>query len=148
MVLVTHFKMTSRRSFLKTGCTAGCGVLAGSMLLSVLSGCASVKVFNAAYTDGKLSVPVSEFAETNLKIIRSSKFDRDILLVKKQDGTYNALYMQCTHNQYQLSANSKGLNCSSHGSSFDLDGNVTNGPAIKPLRKFTTTIENNIITIS
>jgi nitrite reductase/ring-hydroxylating ferredoxin subunit len=140
--------MTSRRNFIKSGCAAGCGVLAGSVLLTVLEGCSTVKVFNAAYVDGKLSVPVSEFTDTNLKIVRNSKFNGDILVVKKTDGTFNALYMQCTHNNYQLSANSKGLNCSAHGSIFDLDGNVTNGPAIKPLKKFTATIENNLITIS
>jgi Rieske Fe-S protein len=34
------------------------------------------------------------------------------------------------------------LHCSLHGSDFDFSGNVTNGPAKLPLRKFPVTIEN------
>ena len=73
--------------------------------------------------------------------------DYDILLVKKTDGTYNALYMQCSHESQSLTANKSGLFCPSHGSAFDLEGNVTQQPAIKPLRKFKTSIENNSIKI-
>ncbi len=71
----------------------------------------------------------------------------DILLVKKSDGTYNALYMQCTHQSQPLTASKTGLFCSSHGSGFDLDGNVTIEPATRPLRKFKTEAGSDAVKI-
>lgn len=71
----------------------------------------------------------------------------DILLVKRKDGTYNALYMQCTHQNQPLSANKSGLFCASHGSAFDLEGNVNVEPATSPLKKFRTETENNNVKI-
>lgn len=126
----------------------GCGILGGSSLLSLITGCSAAKVFTATCKQGRIEIPLSAFAETNLRIVRTAEFDKDILLVKKPDGTFNAIYMQCTHSNYALSSSGKNLNCSLHGSSFDLDGNVITGPAIEPLQKFKTSLENNLIIIS
>lgn len=93
-------------------------------------------------------MPYASFKpEQNLLIIKNSNLEFDILLVKKKDNTYNALYMQCTHQSQPLSASKTGLFCSSHGSGFDLEGNVTIEPATQPLRKFKTETENEIIKI-
>lgn len=93
-------------------------------------------------------IPESSFVDhQNLLIIKNSNFEFDILLVKKKDNTYNALYMQCSHENQPLSATKSGLFCSSHGSAFNLEGEVTVQPATKPLKKFKTRIENNNILI-
>jgi nitrite reductase/ring-hydroxylating ferredoxin subunit len=44
--------------------------------------------------------------------------------------------MQCTHNHFDLSCNKKQIFCTSHGAEFDLEGNVTRGPAQKKLTSF------------
>jgi len=75
------------------------------------------------------------------------KVPYDILLVKKSELEYNAIYMKCSHRENFVSATKTGLYCSEHGSTFDLDGNVTKEPALKPLKKFKTVLNNNSITI-
>jgi Rieske Fe-S protein len=53
---------------------------------------------------------------------------------------YEAFDMTCTHNGCltNLIADNS-FSCPCHGSTFDTNGEVTNGPAIKPLRKFSIT---------
>jgi cytochrome b6-f complex iron-sulfur subunit len=149
--LLTAFKMKptlSRKDFLVSTCKAGCAVLASMSIIGSFESCSSIAVFKAQPSEGKIQVPLTEFAETNLRIIRVTHLDFDILVSKKQDGNYSAVYMQCTHQDFGLTANAKGLNCSMHGSSFDLEGNVVTGPAALPLRKFTVTKNDTHLTIS
>lgn len=137
-----------RRDFIKSTCVTCAGVLGGSALLSMLNSCAPLPVIKTSSKDKTLLIPESSFVDhQNLLIIKNSNFEFDILLVKKKDNTYNALYMQCSHENQPLSATKSGLFCSSHGSAFNLEGEVTVQPATKPLKKFKTRIENNNILI-
>lgn len=127
----------------------GCaGILGGSALLSMLNSCSPLPVLKTSSKESTLAIPETSFAENqNLLIIKNSNYEFDILLVKKADNTYNALYMQCTHESQPLSATKSGLFCSSHGSAFNLEGEVTVQPATKALKKFRTQTENNQIII-
>lgn len=81
-------------------------------------------------------------------LVRDLDLDYDIML-KIKDGKYIILVLKCTHQDWLLSPNSKGFNCSLHGSSFDTDGKVVNGPAALPLKQLNYTIdeENLVITL-
>lgn len=127
----------------------GCaGVLGGTALLSMLNSCSPLPVLKTSTKESTLLIPESSFAEDQqVLIIKNSNMEFDILLVKKKDNTYNALYMQCTHESQPLSATKSGLFCPSHGSAFNLDGEVTVQPATRALRKFKTEIANNQIII-
>lgn len=97
--------------------------------------------------DQLLYVPAEKFAnQNNLVIVRSAALENDILLVKKQD-TYKALYLKCTHEGIGLSATDKKIVCPAHGSIFDFDGHVLKEPALRPLKEFTTEINNENIII-
>ena len=116
--------------------------------MSMLNSCSPLPVLKTSSKESTLSIPETSFAENqNLLIIKNSNYEFDILLVKKADNTYNALYMQCTHESQPLSATKSGLFCSSHGSAFNLEGEVTVQPATKALKKFRTQTENNQIII-
>jgi Rieske Fe-S protein len=137
-----------RREFIKTTCLGCAGIVGGSALLSMLNSCSPLPVLKTSSKESTLSIPEASFAENqNLLIIKNANYEFDILLVKKKDNTYNALYMQCTHESQPLSATKSGLFCSSHGSAFSLDGEVTTQPATRPLKKFKTQTENNQIII-
>lgn len=71
----------------------------------------------------------------------------DILVVKKSDSDYNAIYMKCSHQENAVTATETGLFCSAHGSRFDLDGNVLKEPALQPLKKFKTEITGQTLVI-
>ena len=67
------------------------------------------------------------------------------VVVIRDDGGVYAMTAICTHAQCDMtqsgSISSAGLHCSCHGSSFDLQGNVTNGPARTPLAHFAVDVD-------
>ncbi|WP_144607132.1 QcrA and Rieske domain-containing protein [Algoriphagus algorifonticola] len=71
-------------------------------------------------------------------------------LVVNVNGSYNALTSVCTHTgcDRNWTFGSNKFVCSCHGSEFDTNGNVLKGPANQPLRSFSTSLNNNILTIT
>jgi Rieske Fe-S protein len=137
-----------RKEFIKKSCTYCIGAIGLGFLVTELSSCSSTQVYKSTIENGSIAVPVSTFGESNMLVVRNIKLEYDILLVKKSAQEYNALYMKCTHQDNPLTAGSKGLYCASHGSSFDLEGNVLKAPANQALRKFKTEVINNHIYIN
>ena len=116
--------------------------------VSLLSSCSTTKVATGTSEKGVLRIDAAQFtADTKSLLVRDKQLEFDILLVKINETTYRALYMQCTHENNPLTYNSKGIYCLSHGSEFDMEGTVTLGPAASNLKQFPTQIENNFITI-
>jgi cytochrome b6-f complex iron-sulfur subunit len=50
------------------------------------------------------------------------------------DQEFSAFSLICTHLGCTVEQDNGGFACPCHGSRFDADGNVTHGPAAKPLR--------------
>ena len=116
--------------------------------VSLLSSCSTAKVATGSSEKGLLRIDAAQFtADTKSLLVRDKQLEFDILLMKINETTYRALYMQCTHESNPLTYNSKGIYCLSHGSEFDMEGAVTLGPAARNLKQFPTQIENNFITI-
>ena len=90
---------------------------------------------------------MTNFVESNLVIVRDVQVPYDILLVKKSEQEYTAIYMKCTHRENPVTATKSGLFCSEHGSTFDLDGKVTREPALQSLKKFKTELVDNHVSI-
>ena len=55
------------------------------------------------------------------------------LLIHTESG-FTALSLTCSHLGCTLEPNETGFVCPCHNSSFDAQGNVTHGPAVKPLQ--------------
>ena len=68
------------------------------------------------------------------------------LLIHAESG-FTALSLTCTHLGCTLEPNDNGFACPCHNSAFDAEGNVTQGPAVKPLLplRIQITDENTII---
>lgn len=138
-----------RRDFIKNTCLTCASVVGGSALLNLLSSCSPLQSLTVTSKDNVMLIPESSFKEEqNVLIVKNTQLDYDILLVKKKDNTYTALYMQCSHENQPLNATKTGLFCSTHGSAFDLEGNVTVQPATKKLKQFKTSLNNNTISIN
>lgn len=137
----------TRNDFLLTTCKGLCGAALLGVSATILESCTSLRLYKTASANGIISVPVSEFAETTLLTVRVPQIDYDLLVVKKPDNSYHALLMRCSHQDFTLSANPKGLSCSMHGSTFDLEGNVRTGPATEALRRYSATLDGDKILI-
>ena len=144
----TVFEMNSRREFIKNSCTL-CLSLAGSGSLAVLaSACVSLPVYETSVKDNMISIPVKDIQpDEKYQIIRVVSMSYDIMLVRNQNEGFIALLMKCTHVGNPLVAGNSGLVCNFHGSTFDLQGRVTHGPATEPLEKFKVECEDDCIKI-
>lgn len=139
--------MTSRRDFLKTACGFCAALGTVGMTATLLEGCTSIPVVKASPQNNRITVPLASFGESKYVFVRASGSESDILLIKKTDGNYNALLMQCTHEAQPLTVSGSSIYCASHGSSFDLDGKVTKEPATRPLQKYPVTVETDSVVI-
>ena len=139
--------MQTRREFLKDTCTTCLGTAFLGLTFTQLTSCSALPIYKTSLGGKKVLVPLTSFAESNLLIVRDMQVSFDVLLVKKSEQEYNAIYMKCSHQENPVTATASGLYCSSHGSTFDLDGNVTKEPALQPLKKFRIELEANQLTI-
>jgi Rieske Fe-S protein len=140
--------MHSRRDFLKRSCTLCIGLSGVSALLTQATGCAGLPVYKTATSKGIVEVPLSAFTDkSRLLILKNPQFEYDIALVKKTETDFSAFQMKCTHQDNALTATQTGFFCASHGSAFDMDGKVTQEPALSDLRKYPTEIKENVILI-
>lgn len=140
-----------RRAFLKSSCNI-CGLLAtGAILPSMLTGCgpAAYKVIHSPISNGQVLVPVSEFAQTPLQLVRPEGWIYSIAVKKQEDNTWSAFLLKCTHQDNQLTVSgTNGYTCSLHGSSFNGQGQVTKGPAERQLRSYPVTADATNLTIN
>lgn len=142
-----HFKQMDRRKFVSKSCSicvaAGAGMLVGSLASCV----AVLPVYKATTAGNKISVPVSLFTNADFQLIQPKNLYYNIGLKKEKDGTYTALLLRCTHADNQLIPAGNGFKCTLHGSAFDNEGQVTNGPAERPLKKYPTEVQSDQIII-
>lgn len=137
-----------RRKFIRTGCNA-CVALGSGILISSLSSCSpKLSVAKVTQKNMKFSIPESEMAETEVKLVTVRNFDYDVFIKKTGDNSYLALALICTHAGHSLVKTGNKFYCSLHGSEFDISGNVTKGPAEKNLVHLPVTSTNNWIEVT
>ncbi|MEQ9438436.1 MAG: Rieske 2Fe-2S domain-containing protein [Cyclobacteriaceae bacterium] len=141
----------NRKLFLK--------VVGGSCLTftgaSMLAGCSTAHSVSATVQDDKLIVSKNEFIE----IKKDEERIRDVVLVRTPSlafpiavygaaqQAYRALWMKCTHKGCELNARPDYLACPCHGSEFDAQGQVINGPAESNLKTLAITTDHENIYI-
>ena len=130
-----------RRQFLGSACKA-CLLAGAGILISELSACSpSANVMKLPITDNKITIPLAGFATSPLQLVLPSGWLYTIAVRQKSANQYEALLMECTHQQNQLISTGSGYQCTLHGSRFDVNGEVVKGPAERPLKKFNTLVE-------
>ena len=134
-----------RRHFLKHSCQL---CLIGAAF-PALSSCTASKysVYKTSVNNKTVEVPVSLFATSPLQIVRPNGWYRDIAVQKKEDGTYTALLLECTHQENALTVTGNGFHCPLHGSDFDRNGRVRKGPAEVPLTSYSVSIQQDNLII-
>lgn len=135
----------NRRNFINTSCLACAGIITTAV---ILPSCGSaLPLSKATLTENKLVASLLPMGTSNIMIVRNMNLDADILVVKNNSGGYKSLRMMCTHESQPLTATATGLVCPSHGSQFNLDGDVVREPATKKLTEYRCEVLNESITI-
>jgi len=139
-----------RKDFLRT---CGFACLSGGLFASMLESCGSTKIISGKISDSDLIVPASSFLIKENKfrkyiIVQNEKLQYPICLYRFNEQQYSALLMRCTHQGTELQVFGDKLECPAHGSAFNNNGIVQNGPASMDLRTFPVTIQRDQINIS
>ena len=151
-----------RRDFVKRSGAILCSCVTGIGLGSLIS--CEDNSYDSYDTDQdsntgdiSMSIDISLPEHSMLSEINGTSFlganvidSKGLLLVRSSNSTIKAFSRRCTHSSYQVVPySSNGIaNCSSsHGGSFDLNGNVVNSPPVSSLRSYETLLENNILKI-
>jgi Rieske Fe-S protein len=114
---------------------------AGGFLFSELAACSpAAQVLKLPVNKNAVRIPLNAFTGSPLLIIRPAGWYFDVAVRKLADNNYEAILLQCTHQQNQLVVSPQGFKCNLHGSQFDEIGNVVKGPAERPLKKFNSTL--------
>jgi Rieske Fe-S protein len=67
--------------------------------------------------------------------VENEKLEHPVVLFNGEQS-HRAYLLKCTHQGVELQVFGDQITCPAHGSSFDHQGTVTNGPATEPLRQF------------
>jgi cytochrome b6-f complex iron-sulfur subunit len=122
---------------------AGCGQQGSSLSTATTSSCgtgACIDLGNAAN---------QELTSAGGAMLVDMAGDT-IMVVRVSDTQVVAVSAICTHAGCSMdySAGQKLLDCPCHGSQFTTDGSVVRGPANRPLRVYTVTMANHMITVT
>ena len=134
-----------RRDFVHRLAVLPAGAWASAAALP-LAGCAGRAYLVPAEVDGRLVVPASALDEGGVFVTVPAS-DRPIYLHRSADGTPVALLARCTHRGCQPEPVADRLVCPCHGSEFDLEGNVLEGPAEAPLTRYEVSAEGDRLVI-
>ncbi len=118
--------VVDRRDFLEK-MAVGSLIGAGAMACVGIVQLPLPKVFNEPSSIFKVGLP-TDFQNNTYKVIP----ERNVYVVRQENG-FRALSAICTHLGCIVKETQGGFLCPCHGSIFDSVGNVTGGPAPKPL---------------
>lgn len=104
----------------------------------MLSCSATVPVYTTKITGNALQVPVGGFENSSLNIVNDPGVKYSILLIKRSQLAYDAVYMKCSHDDAALDVGTNNLVCNVCGSTYNFDGTNISGPSPKALTKFPT----------
>lgn len=143
----------NRRKFISTGCIS---CMSGGLMLSLLASCSTTKIVSADISGADLLVPLDHFkikkgknlAFKRYLVVQNDRLQYPICVYRFDEQTYTALLMKCTHQGAELQVFGDKLQCPAHGSEFNNDGAVENGPADTSLRTFPITIADQQLKIS
>lgn len=132
-----------RRTFLRHGESVTIGLLG-----CWAAGC--TRIYFAPYREegGRLVVEKTAFeAQTPFVLLEHARLPNPIYLRRLGDRSYVALLLRCTHRGCQPDPAGDRLACPCHGSQYTVTGDVIQGPAALPLRRFPTTSDERYVYI-
>ena len=137
----------SRRTFLKD---SGMVLLGAGMAASTI-GCAALTTFETTPQDGRVTVDTATFKELAVVggaiQVSVSRGGDPVLLIRTGPNGFQALSPICTHLGCQVRKTRYALRCPCHGSVYDFDGRVTEGPAKESLTVYPVELSGTTVTI-
>ena len=94
------------------------------------------------------AAPANAIAKTAEVPVGSGVIVDEIVVTQPSAGEFKGFSAICTHKGCTVDEVADGtINCPCHGSKFNLDGSVANGPATKPLEPQAVTVQGDSIVL-
>ncbi|MBI4429768.1 MAG: Rieske (2Fe-2S) protein [Ignavibacteriales bacterium] len=79
--------------------------------------------------------------------LENDDLEYPILLIRKSNSAFVAISTECMHLGCQVRMQRTVLRCPCHGSAYDLEGSVLNGPTEHPLKRYNIRMKGTIAEI-
>ncbi|MEQ9424668.1 MAG: Rieske (2Fe-2S) protein [Cyclobacteriaceae bacterium] len=136
--------IVNRRTFLKKSSASTCACLA---IGGAVSSCATARFVPYQLSENRIAVKKSDFEDDDYVLVKVEQLAEAIFIYKK-DNSYSAVLTRCTHKACEVRPAGTTLRCPCHGSEFDFEGIVLEGPAEDNLNKFDVETDDEIIYVS
>ena len=148
----------NRREFVRDTLTGISTLAFGSFVIINQSSCSDGSPTASNDSNGETSITVDLSLSENsglltvggaLALAANELDSSGMLLYRQSESTVKVYSRNCTHAGCTIGGfSSSGISsCQCHGSMFDTNGNVINGPAAIPLNQYSATISEDIVTI-
>lgn len=139
-----------RKDFLAKVIVGGSVLFAAPMYLSSCSKSSDSGLTSTSGSGSGATIDLTQNKYSNLGSVGGYVYYQNMIIIRTGTSQYVALSKVCTHQGCTVgySASAKQIACPCHGARYSLDGTVLNGPANRPLTKYTVTLNNNTLTIS
>lgn len=129
-------KCSGRREFIRSSL----GVAIAAPCAAMLAGCASLLTRTITPVDGTLRLALVQYPELSqrggsLRVLPAGSAG-PIYIFVRDTGQFVVLSSICTHLTCTVELQGARLVCPCHGSAFDRDGAVLQGPAASPLSRY------------
>jgi Rieske Fe-S protein len=95
------------------------------------------------------AAPANAIAKTADVPVGSAVIVGEVVLTQPSAGDFKGFSAICTHAGCTVNKVANGtIDCPCHGSKFNLDGSVANGPATKPLEPAAVTVQGDSIVLT
>ena len=137
----------NRRAFVRRAS----GALSATPLAVLLAGCAALAARVVPVRDGKLHLALSHYPELEtaggaLKLAPTG-FEHPVYVMTLGRDAFAALSPICTHLGCTVEIQGSRIVCPCHGSTYDREGRVLQGPAERALTRYSTSIEDGVLVI-
>ncbi|MBI3005323.1 MAG: ubiquinol-cytochrome c reductase iron-sulfur subunit [Ignavibacteriales bacterium] len=139
-----------RRQFFKRST----GFIGAASMLSAVSqiGCipSTAPAMRAELSQNKIAfnTAIPELSKVGDGVkLENNGLEYPILLIRKSESDFVAVSTECMHLGCQVRMQRIILRCPCHGSAYDLEGKVLNGPTEEPLKRYNIRMKENIAEI-
>ena len=102
-----------------------------------------------ATSEPPAAAPDGAIAKTSDVPVGSGVIVDDIVVTQPAAGDFKGFSSSCTHKGCAVSTVANGtIDCPCHGSKFNLDGTVANGPATRPLEPKSISVQGDSIVLA
>lgn len=143
---------TTRRDFLQSSLSALAGLTIVGFVSPTFIGCGDDPTSSNNGDAGKtMTVDVSALDANGKAVRTNSPSGSPLIVIRRAGDRYVTLLLVCTHQGCKgtdLSNSTVNISCGCHGSTFDLEGNVTGGPASSDLTSYATVYQATTQTVT